>query len=161
MQQPDDFIAGLGFLALGTRLKRLAEQLQTGVAEVLAEAGSPLQPGQLPLLMAIDEGGGLSIAGLVQAVGISQPSVSRAIRELERSRLVTLEADRRDGRIRRPVLTTQGRGLLDHVRTSLFPQIAAAAKQLCEGEAMLDSLAALEKRNRALPFAERIRRTAA
>lgn len=157
----DDVIARLGHLVLGTRLKRLGEQLQAGVAELLAETGSPLQPGQLPLLVAIDEGEGLTVAGLVQALGVSQPAVSRTLGALQRSGLVELEGDRGDARIRRPLLTAKARRLLDGVRASLFPRVAAAADQLCEGIGLLDSLGEIEARNRAVPFAQRIRKAAA
>lgn len=161
MELASDVVARLGYLMLGTRLKRLAEQLQAGVAEVLAESGSPLQPGQLPLLVAIDEGRGLTVAGLVQALGASQPAVSRTLGALQRAGLVALEADAGDARIRRPVLTANARQRLDEIRGLLFPQVAAAAAQMCESVGLLDALAAVETRNRALPFAERIRTIAA
>jgi DNA-binding MarR family transcriptional regulator len=157
MQLSDDVIARLGYLVLGTRLKRLAEQLQSGVAEMLVELGSPLQPGQLPLLVAIDQGDGLTIAQLVQAIGTSQPAVSRTLAALQREGLVSLEADADDARVRRPVLTASARHLLDAVRSRLFPAVAGAAEQLCDGLGVLETLATLEQRNREQPFAQRIR----
>ena len=153
----NDVIARLGAMVLGTRLKRLAEQLQAGVAEVLADLQSPLQPGQLPLLVAIDEGDRPTVQDLVAALGISQPAVSRTLGGLRRSGLVLLDDDGDDGRVRRPVLTAKARTLLDDLRAKLFPAIAAAATELCEGTGLLDTLATLEARNRALPFAQRIR----
>lgn len=160
MNDGDDVIARLGYLVLGTRLKRLGDQLQAGVAEMLTESGSPLQAGQLPLLVAIEEGESLTVAELVQALGVSQPAVSRTLRALQRSGLVALEGDADDARVRRPLLTAKAHRLLDDVRASLFPRVAAAAGQLCEGVGMLDALAEIEQRNRALPFAERIRAVA-
>lgn len=161
MELDQDVISRLGFLVLGTRLKRLAEQLQSGVAEMFVELGSPLQPGQLPLLVAIDQGDGLTVAQLVQAVGTSQPAVSRTLAALQRGGLVALQADRDDARVRRPVLTAQARQLLDGVRARLFPAVAGAAQQLCDGLGVLETLATLEQRNRDQPFAQRIRATMA
>jgi DNA-binding MarR family transcriptional regulator len=158
--QTSDLIAELGYLVLGTRLKRLAEQLQAGVAEVLVEIGSPLQPGGLPLMVAIEQGGGLTVAQLVEALGATQPAVSRSLAALQRSGLVELVGDAKDARIRRPSLTSKARRQLERVRTMLFPRVDAAAEQLCEGLGLLDSLAAIESRNRDLPFAERIRTVA-
>jgi DNA-binding MarR family transcriptional regulator len=155
-----DVIARLGSMVLGTRLKRLAEQLQAGVAEVLAEHQSPLQPGQLPLLVAIDEGGRPTVQELVVALGISQPAVSRTLGGLQRAGMVLVEDDADDARVRRPVLTAKARELLGKLRASLFPAVAAAAAELCEGTGLLDTLATLEARNRALPFAQRIREAA-
>lgn len=156
----NDVIARLGSMVLGTRLKRLAEQLQAGVAEMLAELQSPLQPGQLPLLVAIDEAERPTIQDLVVALGISQPAVSRTLGGLHRSGLVRLEDDADDARVRRPVLTAKAQALLESLRVSLFPAVAAAATDLCEGTGLLDTLATLEARNRALPFAQRIRQAA-
>jgi DNA-binding MarR family transcriptional regulator len=156
-----DIVAGLGYLALGTRLKRLAEQLQAGVAQVLAEMGSPLQPGQLPLLVGIDQGAGLTVAQLVEALGATQPAVSRSLGALQRSDLIELVGDAEDARIRRPVLTASARRQLDRIRVELFPRVDAAAEQLCEGLNLLEMIAAVEARNRDLPFAERIRTVAA
>src|SRR5437762_1215379 len=117
-----DVVAELGFLALGTRLKRLAEQLQSGVAEVLTESGENVQPGQLPLLVAIDRGGSLTVASLVEAIGVSQPAVSRMLGTLQRSGFVTLEADPNDARVRRAMLTARSRQLLSDIRERIFPK---------------------------------------
>ena len=155
-----DVVAQLGHLALGTRLKRIAEQLQSGVAEILAEWGSPIPPGQLPLLVAIGEGNALTVAQLVDALGVSQPAVSRMLSALQRARLVTMEADPDDARVRRAMLTPLSKQLLEKIRSVIFPKVAAAAAELCDGLGMLDRLAEIEARNRQLAFAERIRRAA-
>jgi DNA-binding MarR family transcriptional regulator len=154
-----DIVADLGYLVLGTRLKRLAEQLQAGVSEVLAEIGVPVQPGQLTLLVALEKKEqGLTVAELVQAVGVSQPGVSRALGALQRSGFVELEGDADDARIRRPVLTPKAREMLDRIRASVFPSVSGAAEELCKGLDLLECLATMEERNRDLPFADRIRK---
>ena len=158
MQLPSDAIAGLGYLALGTRLKRLAEQLQAGVAEVLGETGEAVQPGQLPLLVAIEEGGGLTVTQLVDAIAVSQPAISRMLEGLRRSGLVVMDADAEDARVRCARLTPNARHLLERLRVRSFPKVAAAAEQLCEGLDLLGKIAVIEQRNRELEFAERIRR---
>ena len=158
MNMPDDIVADLGFLALGTRLKRLGEQLQAGVGEALAAEGKDVQPGQLPLLLAIAEGGGSTIVQLVRAIGVSQPAVSRMIAGLQRSGLVTISNDSEDARVRRAALTSKSQALLLELRQSVFTRVAQAAEQLCEGTGLLGALAIVEERNKDVPFAERIRR---
>jgi DNA-binding MarR family transcriptional regulator len=158
METPDDVVAKLGYLALGTRLKRAAEQLQSGVAEVLAGQSEAVAPAQLPVLVAIAEGKALTVAQLVQAIGVSQPAVSRMLRTLEAKGLVTTAADSVDARVRRLTVTAKAEALLETLRTSLFPKVAAAAEELCSGIDLLDQLAVVESRNREMPFAERIRR---
>lgn len=159
MDSPD-VVASLGYLALGTRLKRLAEQLQSGVADILAERGTPIPPGQLPLLVAIGEGKAMTVAQLVDAVGVSQPAVSRMLGALQAAGLVSMEVDGDDARVRRAGLTPRATQMLEEMRTTIFPKVAAGAAELCEGLDLLDRIATVEDRNRQLPFAERIRRTA-
>jgi DNA-binding MarR family transcriptional regulator len=152
-----DAVARLGHLALGTRLKRLGEQLQAGVAEVVATSGILIQPAQMPLLVAIYEGGGaLTVAQLVEAIGTSQPAVSRNLGTLERAGFVTFHQDSTDGRVRRAALSKKGLTLLDRLRTDLFPPVAAAAEQLCDGLDLLAALTTIEQRLRDRPFSRRV-----
>ena len=154
----NDAVARFGYLALGTRLKRLGEQLQAGVAEVVVESGLGVQVAEMPLLVAVDEGGGrLTVADLVMAIGTSQPAVSRSLGNLERKGLVAFDADEADGRIRRPRVTEHGTAQLATMREHLFPRVAAAAERLCEGLDLLNQLATIEQRLRACSFAARIR----
>jgi DNA-binding MarR family transcriptional regulator len=161
MDMREDAVADLGYLALGTRLKRLAEQLQAGVAEVLVERGEAVQPGQLPLLVAVAGSDGLTIAQLVKAIGVSQPAISRMLGSLERDNLVRFETDPDDARVRRVSLTPRSRRLLDGLRTTIFPSVAAAAAELCVGLDLLTRLSTIEARNRELSFADRIRKAVA
>jgi len=46
----DDLISKRAYLFLGSRLKRLAEQMQADVVRVSQRAGLPILPGQYPLL---------------------------------------------------------------------------------------------------------------
>jgi DNA-binding MarR family transcriptional regulator len=154
----EDAVVRLGYLALGTRLKRLGEQLQAGVAQVIAGCGFAVQAAQMPLLVAIDEGGGkLTVAQLVEAIGTSQPAISRSLGALEEAGLIAFQGDSADGRVRRPCLTSSGRTLLDRLRNELFPNVAAAAEALCADVALLADLSVIETRLRERTFATRIR----
>ena len=155
-QPSRDVVARLGHLALGTRFKRLGEQLQAGVAEAIGSLGGTLQPAQLVLLAELRERDGLTVAELVDALGISQPAVSRSLGALQKAGIVTLTTDSEDGRVRRVSLTNQGRHALRDIHDRLFPRVAAAAEQLCEGLDLLDRLAAVEGRLRDRSFARRI-----
>nr|ART35689.1 B380 [uncultured bacterium] len=158
MHKSDDVVADLGYLTLGTRLKRLAEYLQAGVAETLSNRGYEVQPGQLPVLMAIAEGDGPSVAELVIALGLTQPGISRTLATLKQAGLVNIQIDKNDGRARRAYLTPSSAALMDELRAEVFGKIAAAAAQLCEGLDLLNILGVVEERNRELPFPERIRK---
>ena len=113
MHKSNDVVADLGYLTLGTRLKRLAEYLQAGVAETLSNRGYDVQPGQLPVLMAIAESDGPSVAELVIALGLSQPGISRTLATLKQAGLVNIRADKNDGRARRAYVTPMSAALME------------------------------------------------
>jgi DNA-binding MarR family transcriptional regulator len=158
MHQPADIVAQLGYLTLGTRLKRLAEQLQAGVAETLSNHGHEVQPGQLPVLIAISETDGPSVADLVNAMGLTQPGISRTLGTLKQAGLISIRPDKKDARTRRAYLTAKSTALMDRLRSEVFGKVAAAAAELCDGLEILDALAVMERRNREQPFTQRIRK---
>ncbi len=109
-----DILHELGPVFLGSRLKRLGERMQAGAARVLAEAGLELQPALAPLLAALDRGP-MSVGALVEAVGSSQPGITRAAGQLVALGLVRSErgADRR----RRTLsLTPEGEAAMARIR---------------------------------------------
>ena len=100
-------------LFLGTRLKRLAEQMQGDVTQLAQQAGIPVQPGQYPLLATIEANGPQTVSALARALGMSQPAATKAVERLRRAGFVAAGADPRDGRERPVALTTAGRDVLD------------------------------------------------
>ena len=56
---PRDVLAEMGPLALGSRLKRLAERMQADATKVFADRGIPIQGTHFPLLAALSTYGPL------------------------------------------------------------------------------------------------------
>lgn len=155
-----DIITALGHLCLGSRLKRLGERMQSGVAPVLAELGHRVQPAQLPILMALQQEGAMTIGLLGQRVGISQPGVSRAIAALEIEGLVRASPAGRDRRQRSIELSTAGAAMMDQLRARLFPAVERAVGQLCAdaSAAFLGEIDDIEHGLGREPLDQRIRR---
>jgi DNA-binding MarR family transcriptional regulator len=130
-ESPRDLIATLGYLCLGSRLKRLGERMQAGVAQHLAARGLDVQPAQLPLLWALIESGPMTIGALGERLGISQPGVSRAVAALEVQGLVRPADPARDRRQRQLAISPQGEVLIAHLSATLFPAIEQAVATLC------------------------------
>lgn len=154
-----DIITALGPLCLGSRLKRLGERMQGGVAQILAERGHGVQPAQLPILMALVERGPATIGALGERVGISQPGVSRALVALEAAGLVSASSAGRDKRQRLIAPTGKGQALMEGLRATLFPAVREAVEALC-AEASTDfigELARIEAGMARAPLDERIR----
>ncbi|MEH3106315.1 MAG: GNAT family N-acetyltransferase [Sphingomonas fennica] len=152
-----DVIAAHGGVFLGSRLKRLAERMQAGAAAVIADAGVPAQPAHMPLLVALADGP-MTIGDLADAVGASQPGVTRGIGQLEAMGLVAAApgADRR----RRPMaLTAAGEAAMARARIAVWPGVAQAVDELCGGsaDALLAEIARLEAALAERPWQTRVR----
>ena len=139
-----DILHELGPIFLGSRLKRLAERMQAGAARIIAEASLPLQPAQMPLLAALDRGP-LTVGELVEAVGSSQPGVTRAAGQLVALGLVRSERGT-DRRRRTLSLTPAGAAAMARIRLLIWPRVAEAVDDMLRGLSgpLLDQVAAIE-----------------
>ncbi|MCA8890781.1 MAG: bifunctional helix-turn-helix transcriptional regulator/GNAT family N-acetyltransferase [Hyphomonas sp.] len=128
-----DVLAEMGPLALGSRLKRLAERMQADATKVFADRGLPIQGTHFPLLAALATYGPLSVTEAVEAVGISQPAVTRIHNALQKMGLTTVSPVEGDSRQKQIRLTPDGATLVNELKRDLWPQVRRAAQQLCEG----------------------------
>lgn len=156
----DDFLRRLGHLALGSRLKRLGEQLQTETQHVVDALDAGLPSGQHPFLAALDVLGPLTVGDLAQALGVSQPGVTRTVARLAESGLVEAKPGPLDQRQKIVSLTRAGRALVEAAKGELWPQIDAAVTELCASldGGLLAQLAAIEDRLAAEPLHRRVAR---
>jgi GNAT superfamily N-acetyltransferase len=147
-----DVLRELGAVFLGSRLKRLGERMQAGAAEVITNAGLPVQPAHMPLLAALD-GQALTIGRLACTLGISQPGVTRGIGQLIDLGLVRSETGL-DQRQRSVSLTQAGTAAMARAKLRVFPQVAEAVDVLCGGSAgaLLDQIADLEAKLESSPL---------
>ena len=148
----EDIVRALGYLCLGSRLKRLGEQVQSDTQRIMEHMEVPLQAGQYPLLAAIDRLGPLSIGDLAEALGITQPGATRAAGLLAETGYLTIRKEKGDQRIRRLSLTEEGQALIARSKQDVWPVIEAAVRDICDALdggllAQLDGLEdALQKR---------------
>jgi DNA-binding MarR family transcriptional regulator len=141
-----DVVRELGHLALGSRLKRIGERLQAQTQVLLEEAGIALPASQFPVLAALDRLGPLSVGELAQAVGISQPGISRMLEGLQSEGLVTSRRPAGDRRLRPVALTKSGRHLVARAKQLVWPRVEAAVADECEAASgsLLAQLSRLE-----------------
>src|SRR5579872_2757833 len=139
-----DIIAELGEIFLGSRLKRLAEKMQGGAARFVGSLGINVQPTHMGLLAALDRSP-LTIGQLGEAVGTSQPGVTRGIGQLIDMGLV--EAERgTDRRQRTLCLSRDGVALMARIKLEVWPQLAHAVKSITDelSGTFLEQIAAIE-----------------
>jgi DNA-binding MarR family transcriptional regulator len=153
----EDVVRELGFLTLGSRLKRIGERLQAQTQELLQDAGIEVPASHFPLLAALDRLGTLSVGGISQALGTSQPGVTRQLARLQAIDLVTSAPSPTDQRQRASALTKSGRQLVARAKRSTWPAVEAAVADACGqgGRTLLAQLTALELALAAAPLRRR------
>jgi DNA-binding MarR family transcriptional regulator len=142
----EDIVRTLGYLCLGTRMKRIGERLQAETQQVIESQGMGILASQFPYLAAIDRLGPLTIGDLAEAIGITQPGATRAVIQLAEAGFVVAEMAPDDQRRRIIRLSDEGRKLVDIAAQSVWPLIEAAVRNVC-GDLrgpLLDQLAAIE-----------------
>ncbi|WP_395330212.1 bifunctional helix-turn-helix transcriptional regulator/GNAT family N-acetyltransferase [Novosphingobium sp. BL-8H] len=139
-----DVIADLGGILLGSRMKRLAERLQGDAARIIEDAGLPMQPSQIPLLAALDTAD-MTVGQLAEAIGSSQPGVTRAIGQLTELGLVEANPGA-DLRQRLLSLTAQGKAAMARVKMHVWPGVGRAVDEMCDGRTaeLLDHITRVE-----------------
>jgi DNA-binding MarR family transcriptional regulator/N-acetylglutamate synthase-like GNAT family acetyltransferase len=142
-----DILVEHGYLFLGSRLKRLAERLQGDAGKIIKQAGLPIQPAQFPLLAALARHGTLTVSGAVEALGVSQPAVTRTATSLVELGFVQSKKGGADGRSTTLSLTAAGKRLVAKGERVIWPSVDRAVAELCqplEGT-LLEQIAALER----------------
>ncbi len=144
----DDIVEQLGHLALGTRLKRLGERLQAETTRFIEASGLPVPASQFPLLAALDRQGGLTVGELAEAVGVSQPGITRSVARLADQGLITVTHESADRRRRSVQLTAAGDDVVARARADVWPHVEAAVVEVCDGldGPLLAQLAEIETR---------------
>lgn len=93
-----DYMAQLGLIACGTRLKRLGEMFYDEAKRIYSAAGMKFEPKWFALFSLVSETPGISMTEAASALGLSHVAVSKLARELEQEGLFTIVpsvADRR------------------------------------------------------------------
>jgi DNA-binding MarR family transcriptional regulator/N-acetylglutamate synthase-like GNAT family acetyltransferase len=141
-----DTLADLGATFLGSRMKRLADRLQTDAAAILQAMDLPIQPAQQPFLAVLRQQGPQTVGGIVLHLRISQPTATRAIQALVEQGLIDASREGRDQRQKLLALSPAGEALMNRLERDLWPRVEAAAVSLCGGRhaALLKELTLIE-----------------
>ena len=129
----DDLVRDYGYLTLGTRFKRIGERMQADVQRIAAAQGFELHGSLWTMLGVIERDGPISVGELARIIGIAQPGVTRSLGQLEAKGLVKPLRSRDDQRVKRVVLTAQGREVSSTARRELWPLVIRAVAEVCDG----------------------------
>jgi DNA-binding MarR family transcriptional regulator len=137
----------LGYLVLGSRLRRLSEAFLSEINRAYQNEGIDFDASWFPVFYLLSKNGSLSIKELSEQVEVSHPAASQLITGLKNKKLVTSVTSAYDGRKQLVQLTDSGKQLLTQVMP-VWEAVNAAMEQLVAGEPecneLLSSITALE-----------------
>jgi ribosomal protein S18 acetylase RimI-like enzyme len=107
-----EYIAHLGLVALGSRLRAVSERLYAVADEVYQALGLQLQARWLPVLRILNDRGALTVGEIAQAVGQTHSAVSQLAQRLLGQGWLEAEGDPTDGRVRRLSITPKAQAQL-------------------------------------------------
>lgn len=125
-----DFLDELKELALGSRLKRLSERLQSQAAEIYKSYGLDIQPKWFTLLALLDKRSRITIVEASEALGLSQPALTQFSKQLEQKGFVVIKISQADSRKRVLELSPSGKAQINVMRP-IWNAVEQAAIQLC------------------------------
>jgi len=152
-----DMLKERGHLFLGSRLKRLAERMQSDVVQIAERAGLSIQPSQYPLLATLDRHGPQTIGELTQVMEVSQPTVTRSVSRLAEMGLIEVNRVRHDQRHKTISLTAEGEAAMARSKQLVWPRVEAAVEEILQGlsGSLLDQITAIESRLAECPLHRR------
>ncbi len=155
----NDIVRELGFMCLGSRMRRIGERMQADVQQVIDDLELPLQTSSYPILAALDRYGPQRIGDLADAVGVAQPGMTKSVNRLLEDGLVEVLPSGRDQRRRTIDLSDAGRSLVERSRKDVWPAIEKSVRDLCgeDGLQLLHQLETLEARASERPLHDRLR----
>lgn len=106
-----DYLTELGSLALGSRLKRLAERLSAEVTRIYESQGLDFEPRWFPIFHLLAGNSEMSIMDIAKAIGVTHPAVNQIAQEMLAQDLLLATVDPDDKRRRCLSLSKKGRKL--------------------------------------------------
>jgi len=137
----------LGYLVLGSRLRRLSESFLSEINRAYQKLGIDFDASWFPVFYLLSKNDALSIKELSEQTEVSHPAASQLITNLKNKNLVTSVTSVDDGRRQLVTLTDKGRALLNDI-LPVWDGVVTAMEELASldvaSEDLLPAIAALE-----------------
>jgi DNA-binding MarR family transcriptional regulator/N-acetylglutamate synthase-like GNAT family acetyltransferase len=130
--QIPDFYDRTGKLALGSRLRRLSEQMTEQAHAIYDLYQVPLQPKWFPVFFSLSATEEKSITDIAREIGHTHPSVSQVVREMAVRGYVIEKKGELDGRKNFVLLSPAGQAVREKMQPQVEDVTAAVEKALRE-----------------------------
>lgn len=149
----------LGYLVLGSRMRRLSEAFLSEINQAYQKRGIDFDAGWFPVFYLLSKNNHLSIKELSEQTDVSHPAASQLITNLKSRDLVTSTTCTDDGRRQLVQLTDKGRVLLAQL-LPVWDAILQAMQEMVDDEpgckALLPAMSAIESAFKEKSLAEKI-----
>ncbi|WP_422358548.1 bifunctional helix-turn-helix transcriptional regulator/GNAT family N-acetyltransferase [Reichenbachiella sp.] len=154
-----DTVKQLGELALGSRLKRLSDEIMKDGKKIYAANKIDFEPKWFPVYYAISQSERTTVTDIADAIGFKHPSVSQLVKELEKNGLIETEANTNDARKRNLKLSQKGIDLLPGIQ-SIWSDISNAMNEMISTHThnILCALEQCEDDFEQIPMLERVQK---
>ncbi|NHA08068.1 winged helix-turn-helix transcriptional regulator [Mucilaginibacter sp. HC2] len=129
----------LGYLVLGSRLRRLSEAFLAEINRAYQNEGIDFDASWFPVFYLLSKNEALSIKELSEQIEVSHPAASQLITNLKNRKLVTSATCADDGRRQLVTLTDSGRELLTQI-LPMWDAISTAMTELVESDEIAKQL---------------------
>jgi len=127
-----DFYTKTGKMALGSRLRRLSEQMTEQAAAIYDLYQVPLQPKWFPVFYSLSSTEEKSITDIAREIGHTHPSVSQIVREMAVKGYILEKKGEADGRKNFVLLSPAGQQIREKMQAQLDDVNAAIEKAMKE-----------------------------
>lgn len=104
-----------GLLITGTRLKRLSERFLNEVSRVYKSQDIRFEPAWFPVFFLLDKKGALSLTEIAAELDVSHSAISQMITQILSKKIVEIQSDASDARVKKIVFSSKGKRLLEQV----------------------------------------------
>ncbi|QHS55765.1 winged helix-turn-helix transcriptional regulator [Mucilaginibacter sp. 14171R-50] len=137
----------LGYLVLGSRLRRMSETFLGEINRIYQNEGIEFDASWFPVFYLLSKNDSLSIKELSEQTEVSHPAASQLITNLKNRKLVETTVCADDGRRQLVQFTDKGRSLLKQI-LPIWDAIGTSMQELADGDAIsaqiLPAISALE-----------------
>jgi DNA-binding MarR family transcriptional regulator/GNAT superfamily N-acetyltransferase len=104
-----------GLLILGTRLKRISDRFLNEISRIYLKQNIRFETAWFPVLFLLDRKGSMSLTEISNELEVSHSAISQMINQLQVKKVVNIQPDDSDARIKRILLTERGKKLIEQV----------------------------------------------
>jgi DNA-binding MarR family transcriptional regulator len=137
------FFDQVGKMALGSRVRFLAEKISEDAAQIYQSYGNDLQPKWFPVFYVLSMKKDSTVTAIAEQIGHSHASVSKILTEMSKAGLVTEKIDSSDRRRTKVSLSKKGRTLSKKMKDQ-YADVNAAIEEI-SSQASNDLWAAMEE----------------